>query len=86
LGEDGSLLPVSGGNEQGPAVAVTVQVPSSGSSKVRPMRSVPSGVGLGRRGEDGDDVGRGMGSSKVNKGVGKWSRVSVVRMAAVEVM
>jgi hypothetical protein len=86
LGEDGSSLPVSGGNERGSAVAVTVQVPSSASSKVRPTRPVPSGVGLGRCGEDGDDVGRGAGSSKVNREVGKWSSVSVVRMAAVEVM
>ena len=67
-------------------MAVTVQVPSSASSKVRPMRSVPSGVGFGRCGEDGNDVGRGVGSSKVNRGVGKWSRVSVVRVAAVEAM
>ena len=86
MGEDGSLLPVSGGNRHGSAVAVTVQVPSSGSSNVRPIRSVPSGVGSGWCGEGGDDVGRGVGPSKVNKGVGKWSRVSVVRMAAVEVM
>ena len=48
LGEGGSSLPVSGGNEHGSAVAVTVQVPSSASSKVRPIRSVPSGVGFGR--------------------------------------
>ena len=67
-------------------MAVTAQVPRSASSNVRPIRSVPSGVGFGRCGEDGDDVGRGVGSSKVNKGVGKWSRVSVVRMEAVEVM
>ena len=85
MGEEGSLLPVSGGKRHGSATEVTVHLPRSGSVKVRPMRSVPSGVGLGRCGEDGDDVGRGVGSSNVNKGVGKWSRVSVVRVAAVDV-
>ena len=86
LGEEGSSLPVSGGNERGQAVAATAQVPSSGSSKARPMRSAPSGVGFGRCGEDGGDVGGGVGSSKVNNGVGGWSSVSVVRVAAAEVM
>jgi hypothetical protein len=86
LGEDGSTLPVSGGNKRGSAVAVTAQVPSSESSKARPMRPVPQGAGFGRCGEDGDDVGRGVGSSKANKGVGKWSSVPVVRMAAAGVM
>jgi hypothetical protein len=75
LGGDGSSLPVSGGNEHGSAVAVTAQVPSSESSKARPTRPAPPGAGFGRRGEDGDDVGRGAGSSKgpskANRGVGK---------------
>jgi len=57
---------------KGGAVPVIWHSPSSGSSNHRPIRSDPSGVGLGREGEGGRGCGGREGSSKWKRGkVGK---------------
>ena len=59
--------------------------PRSGSSKTRPIKSVPSRVGEGR--VEVGDVGSGGGrsvSAKWKKGCGMWARVRVMRSVRVE--
>ena len=59
--------------------------PRSGSSKTRPIKSVPSRVGEGRVevGEVGSGGGRS-DSAKWKKGSGKWARVRVMRAVREE--
>jgi hypothetical protein len=60
--------------------------PRSGSSKTRPIKSVPSRVREGRVevGEVGSGGGRSDSAKWKKNGSGKWARVRVMRSVRVE--
>ena len=71
-----SRLPSPGAKRRRGRTPMTWHRPRSGSSKTRPIKSVPSGVGNGRVevGEVGSGGGRS-DSAKWKKGSGKWASV-----------
>ncbi len=84
-GPVGSRLPSPGAKRWRGPTPMTWHRPRSGSSKTRPIKSVPSRVGEGR--VEVGDVGSGGGrsdSAKWKKGSGKWARVRVMRAVREE--